>query len=234
MNKFVSIVTVTKDRPLFIQHLKHNISCLEYDKSSIEWVVVDDGKEPIFNHVKNFQNLVYTYKRNHTPLGEKRNFANSLTTGEFILYFDDDNYAFPSRIRESISLLEDHPEYDIVGSSEMFILNTRVGKVYVTGPFSNNHATLGTWAFRRSLLNQTQFLKNAKSGEEVSFTKKWTLRIGQLDKFSTSVCVDHGNNTVSKQHILADAKTFFSISEIIKDNLSRDHFRKLVQQSQLC
>ena len=49
MNRTVSIITVTKNRPRFIQHLRHNIESLDYDKDLIEWVVVDDARPPYPN-----------------------------------------------------------------------------------------------------------------------------------------------------------------------------------------
>jgi glycosyltransferase involved in cell wall biosynthesis len=230
MDKTISIVTATKNRPFFVKHLRHNIESLDYDKELIEWVIVDDGDQSAFSLVKDFPNLVYHYTTNHIPLGRKRNLANSLTSGEFIFNFDDDNYAFQNRIKKSIEFLEINPDCDLVGSSEMFVLDLEIGQAYVAGPFSNNHATLGTWAFHRSLLEKTSFLDTDLSGEEVGFTKRWTLRIGQLDKFSTSVCVDHGKNTVSKKHLLADATAFFALEEVIESDFSVNHFKALILQ----
>jgi glycosyltransferase involved in cell wall biosynthesis len=94
----VSIVTVTKDRPAFVGHLRHNIDSLDYDRELLEWVVVDDGRQPILDYVRDFPGLVYYYSKQHISLGKKRNLANSLTTGEVIFNFDDDNYAFSNRI----------------------------------------------------------------------------------------------------------------------------------------
>jgi len=233
MDKTISIVTVTKNRPLFIKHLRHNIEYLDYDKNLIEWVVVDDGEQSAFSYVSDFSNVIYNYRHKHTPLGKKRNFANSLTSGEFIFYFDDDNYAFPNRISKSIEFLADNPDCDIVGSSEMLIMDIGIGKIYVTGPFSNNHATLGTWAFHRSLLDKTKFIQTDLSGEEVGFTKEWTIRIGQIDKLTTSICVDHGKNTVSKKHLLAEATEFFALEEIIKDDFSKNYFKELIKQANI-
>jgi glycosyltransferase involved in cell wall biosynthesis len=227
MRSPVSIVTVTKDRRSFVPHLRQSIEALEYDQSLIEWVVVDDGRQPIFDLVRDFKNLRYMYSDRHLRLGRKRNLANSLVTGEFVFNFDDDNYAFPSRIRTAIDFFAENPDIPIVGSSEMFVLDTHLRKVYTTGPFARNHATLGTWAFRASLLKETQFSDEDAAQEEQEFTKGWTLPLGQLSKWHTSVCVDHGRNTVSKQHLLADAKEFLEIEAVVRSEFSRTFFRQL-------
>jgi glycosyltransferase involved in cell wall biosynthesis len=231
MNDLISIVTVTKNRPIFLEHLKHNILSLEYPQECIEWIVADNSDSPVLDCVKDFPNLVYCYNKSNTPLGAKRNFSNRLVNGKFVFYFDDDNYAFKTRITHSLDYLANHPECDIVGSSEMFILDISIGKVYVAGPFAENHASLGTWAFRRSLLERTRFSDVDSFGEELGFTQHWKLSIGQLDKEHTSVCVDHGKNTISKKHLLSDATHFFEIDTIVDDPISRTHFQRLIEIS---
>jgi glycosyltransferase involved in cell wall biosynthesis len=226
----VSIVTVTKDRPEFIEHLRHNISALDYDTDLIEWIVVDDSREPILDSLAGVSGLVYCYSEKAIPLGRKRNLANSLTKGDIIFNFDDDNYAFPSRIKVAVEFFAEHPDVLIVGSSEMFILDVEIGQIYVVGPFTRSHATLGTWAFRRCLLGATAFVDTDSSREEAGFTKGWTIPIGQLDKRGTSICVDHGRNTVSKKHLLKEATARFSLEEVIEDDFSRRYFEKLIRE----
>lgn len=233
MDKAISIVTVTKNRLSFVRHLRHNIESLDYDQSLIEWVVVDDGEQSVFDCVHGFPKLVYHYSSKHLPLGRKRNLANTLTSGEIIFNFDDDNYAFKRRIRKSLAFLEENPNFKIVGSSEMFVLDIDAGKVYVAGPFSKNHATLGTWAFHRSLLTETGFADGDCSREETAFTKGWTVRMGQLDKYDTSICVDHGKNTISKKHLLREATAMFTLDEILEDDVSRRYFEGLIGERML-
>lgn len=227
----ISIVTVTKNRPLFVQHLRHNIQALDYDQTLIEWVIVDDGEVPIFDYVFDFPNLIYLYSSTHIPLGKKRNLANKLTNGEFIFNFDDDNYAFPNRIKKAVDLLNGNPEVCIAGSTEMFILDIDLGEIYVAGPFAKNHATLGTWAFRRSLLNETAFIDSDASSEERGFTKGWTMRIGQLDKLDTSLSVDHGKNTISKKHLLDEASVFYPLNGIVHDKFSIGFYEALISEN---
>ena len=230
MSPTISIITVTKSRPRFIRHLRHNIESLDYDQSLIEWVVVDDGEDPVLEYVEDFPNVLYRHSAEHIPLGKKRNLANSLASGEFLFCFDDDNYAFPSRIRKAVNFLDENPEVCIAGSTEMFILDIDIGKIYVAGPFAKSHATLGTWAFRRSLLNETAFIDTDTAREEHGFTKEWTMRIGQMDKYHTSVSVDHGKNTISKKHLLNEATAFFPLSEIVQDKFSLEFFEKLISE----
>jgi glycosyltransferase involved in cell wall biosynthesis len=228
MEHHISIVTVTKDRPSFVGHLRSNIEGLDYDRELIEWVVVDDGTQTVFDIVRGFPNLKYVFSGEHIPLGRKRNLANSLTTGSVVFNFDDDNYAFSTRIKAALTFLDANPDCQIVGSSEMFVLDISIGKVYVSGPFAGNHATLGTWAFRRTVLDQTKFRDEDSSGEESGFTRGWKIPVAQLDKHHTSVCVDHGRNTVSKKHLLRQAPMLFEVRDVITNEFSRRYFEGLI------
>jgi glycosyltransferase involved in cell wall biosynthesis len=220
----VSIVTVTKERERFFPHLIRTIENQDIGIDNIEWVIVDEGSVPIFNYVRDLPFISYFFKPGFKALGTKRNFANHLARGDYIAYFDDDNYAFPSRLRASVNFLNTHRQFDIVGSSEMYVFDNQIKQAYITGPFGESHATLGTWCIRRRLLETTIFDDNAKSGEEVSFSRNWTIPIGQIAKENTSVCFDHGSNTISKQHLLRDATRFMPLSQIISDRYSVEFF----------
>jgi hypothetical protein len=74
------------------------------------------------------------------------------------------------------------------------------------------------------------FADSASWREEAGFTKEWTIPMGQLDKRETSVCVDHGSNTVSKKHLLREANTTFSLEDIIDDEFSRRYFQQLINK----
>ena len=44
----VSILTPTYNRRKFIPLMIHNLNGFDYNKSQLEWFVVDDGQEPLF------------------------------------------------------------------------------------------------------------------------------------------------------------------------------------------
>ena len=44
--------------------------------------------------------------------------------------------------------------------------------MYKFGPYGPNHATAGTFAFRRKLLNDTSYENNAVLAEEETFLKR--------------------------------------------------------------
>ena len=49
------------------------------------------------------------------------------------------------------------------------------------GPYGDNHATAGTFAFKRRLLDITSYEDNAALAEERHFLKEYTIPFVQLD-----------------------------------------------------
>ena len=221
----ISIVTVTRDRRRFIPHLIETITKQTIQKSELEWIILDDGNDAIGDLVRAVPYARYYYTSEKLTLGYKRNLGNYLSRGQYIFYFDDDNYAFPHRVEAGVFALLHAPKAMIVGSSDMFIYDRTLRAAYVAGPFGPNHATLGTWGVRRPLLSQTRFDDFALRGEEVTFTAEWTIPIVQVGRSNTSVCFDHGENTISKAHLAAQASELLALEDVILDPQSRDFFR---------
>jgi glycosyltransferase involved in cell wall biosynthesis len=220
----VTIVTATRDRRKFLPHLIATIEKQTFPKDELEWLVLDDGDDGVGELIERVPYARYIQSAEKILLGHKRNIGNDLARGEFIFYFDDDNYAFPHRVAVGVKALQENPDAMMIGSSDMFIYDSSLRAAYVCGPFGERHATLGTWGLRRSLLSTARFDANLKRGEEVSFTKNWSVPIIQVGRSNTSVCFDHGNNTVSKQHLIRQASKFLPLRDIIKDQDSRDFF----------
>jgi glycosyltransferase involved in cell wall biosynthesis len=220
----VTIITATRDRRRFLPHLIDTIEKQTFSKAALEWLVLDDGDDAIGDLLDGVPYARYVRPSEKLKLGHKRNIGNDLSKGEFIFFFDDDNYAFPHRLEAGVDALQENPDAMMIGSSDMFIYDSALKAAYVCGPFGKNHATLGTWGIRRSLLSKARFDETAARGEEISFTRNWSVPMVQVGRCNTSVCFDHGSNTVSKQHLLNQASQFLRLEEVIKDTYSREFF----------
>jgi len=223
----VSIVTITKDRRKFIPHLINSVAAQTWPKDDLEWVIVDDGEDKIQDLVQDIPYVNYRYVEGPLALGRKYNTANALARGEYIFYFDDDDYSFPARITIGVQHLDRFPQAMIVGSTGMYIYDSDLKKIYVCGPYHPNHATSGTWGFRRSLLSHTRYDDTITRTTEVNFTNNWAVPIQQVGRNNTIVATDHGGNNVSKKHLIKKAKKFYEPEEIIPDQASCDFLRTL-------
>jgi len=88
------------------------------------------------------------------------------------------------------------------GSSEIYIYFKHIQKMYQFGPYMPNHATAGTFAFRRELLNESSYQDEAAIAEERAFLKNYTVPMVQLDPLKTILVFSHIHNTYDKKKLL--------------------------------
>lgn len=135
-------------------------------------------------------------------LGAKRNLMHEKTKGSIIVYMDDDDYYPPDRVKHAVETLLKNPESLCAGSSELYLYFKHIGKMYQSGPFGPTHATAGTFAFKRELLNYTCYDEEACLGEERAFLKNYTIPFVQLDPMKTILVFSHNHNTFDKKNML--------------------------------
>jgi glycosyltransferase involved in cell wall biosynthesis len=205
MHPKVTISTITANRRRFFPHTIRNVLTQLGQGLDLEWIIVEDGDESVKDLVSHLDFVRYTRISGKNSVALKRNFANDMSLGDYILYFDDDNFAFPHRTVVSVNELV-RSNLAMAGSSDMLILDGRNWEIFQVGPFSDMHATLGTWCVRREILARTRFRDTDLKGEEVAFTGNWSIPILQLGALNTSISFSHGQNTVPK-HDLKEAWT---------------------------
>jgi len=173
----------------------------------LEWVIVDDGTDPIEDLVTaaapTFPFPVrYVRVDEKMTLGRKRNFMHDQCSGDILVYVDDDDYYPPTRVAHAVETLLRNPEALCAGSSEMHIYFPDIQKMYRFGPYGPNHATAATFAFRRALLDQTRYDDTYSVAEEREFLKGYTIPFVQLDSMQTILVVSHNHNSFDKRTLL--------------------------------
>lgn len=201
---FVSICTPTFNRRPFIPIMLECFRNQTYPKNRMEWIIVDDGTDKISDIIRNanIPQIKYIELSTKMTLGEKRNFMHKQTKGSIIVYMDDDDYYPPERVEHAVERLNSNPAALCAGSSEMYIYFKHIQKMYQSGPFSANHATAGTFAFKAELLKQTQYENTAALAEEKAFLKDYTVPFVQLDPMKTILVFSHNHNTFDKRKLL--------------------------------
>lgn len=201
---FVSVCTPTFNRRPFIETMFQCFRNQTYAKSRIEWIIVDDGTDKIGDLVakSNIPQIQYFPIDNKMNLGAKRNYMHEKAKGSIIVYMDDDDYYPPERISHAVEMLQQNPKAMCAGASELYIFFKHINKMIQCGPYGPNHATAGTFAFRRELLMQTQYDADASLAEEKSFLKNYTIPFVQLDPMKTILVFSHEHNTFDKRKLL--------------------------------
>jgi hypothetical protein len=157
-------------------------------------------------------------------LGAKRNLMHQYATGSIIVYMDDDDYYPPERISHSVEKLTQNSEALCAGSSEIYIYFKGMDKMIQCGPYGPNHATAGTFAFKKELLEQTKYEDNAALAEERAFLKDYTIPFVQLDPLKTILVFSHEHNTFDKRKMFdqkQDPKYFKESGKVVTNFIRR-------------
>jgi glycosyltransferase involved in cell wall biosynthesis len=133
----VSVCTPTFNRRPFIPAMLQCFAHQTYPRDRMEWVIIDDGTDPIEDLVSQHPCIKYFRLEEKISLGKKRNMMHEKARGDIIVYMDDDDYYPPERVSHAVDTLLDHRNrktgIKLAGSSEMCIYfkseNLRTGEL---------------------------------------------------------------------------------------------------------
>jgi len=200
----VSICTPTFNRRPFIPIMFECFRNQDYPKSRMEWIIVDDGTDKIKDLIESsdITQIRYFEVNEKMSLGAKRNYMHEHAKGDIIVYMDDDDYYPPDRVSHAVERLESNPNALCAGASEIYIFFKHIQKMIQCGPYGPNHATAGTFAFRKELLKLTRYEDHAAVAEERAFLKEYTIPFVQLDPMKAILVFSHEHNTFDKRKML--------------------------------
>jgi glycosyltransferase involved in cell wall biosynthesis len=178
---------------------------------------------------------------------------------KIIIPMDDDDVMMSERISHSVETLEKNPQALCAGSSEMFLYFKHIKKLYKFGPYMvspedktrhetmhqfrnrigadlndyipipTQHATNGTFAYRRELINLTRYNETACLAEEKEFLKGYTIPMVQLNPFKCILCISHEHNTFDKRKLLENLNPMF----VNESNRDINSFFKLPKEQHI-
>jgi len=201
---FVSVCTPTYNRRVFIPNLIKCFLAQDYPRELMEWIVIDDGEDSVEDLFKDVPCVKYFRYEDKIKLGRKRNLMHEKSTGEILVYMDDDDYYPPNRVSHAVNRLRSRPEALAAGSSIVYIYFNDLDKVYKFGPYGPQHATAGTFAFKRKLLEQTRYDDDAEIAEEKAFLKNYNIPLVQLNPDKAILFFAHQFNTFDKRKLLVN------------------------------
>lgn len=221
---FVSICTPTFNRRPFIPYM---IKCFEhqtYPKDKMEWIIIDDGTDKIEDMVSHIPQVKYFKYEDKMLLGRKRNLMHEKSSGEILVYMDDDDYYPPDRVMHAVESLQKNTRVLAAGSSKVFVYFKHIQKMYQFGPYGPNHATAATFAFKRELLKQTSYNDNETLAEEKHFLKNYTIPFVQLNPMKSILVFSHNQNSFDKKILLQNVgndpnihETTITVDDFVKE-----------------
>ena len=228
---FISVLTPTYNRRMFIPI---SIACFKaqtYPMDRIEWIILDDGSDPVEDlfAASGLTNVRYYREDKKLPIGAKRNKINELARGEICVCWDDDDYYPPDRIRHAVQKLQGNRRAPVAGSSEVFLYFSDRDEIWAVGPYNPNHATNGTMAYWRTYFGPHRYDDTAEKAEERQFMDDWKTPVTQIRPEECMLVLCHPYNTFDKRKMLETKnptlrKQSIKMRTLVKDKMIRDFY----------
>jgi glycosyltransferase involved in cell wall biosynthesis len=218
---FVSVLTPTYNRSKFIPYLKKCFLHQEYPQEKMEWIIIDDGSEPVGELFEDMSNVKYVFLDEKINIGQKRNMCNELAKGDIMVCFDDDDYYPPTRVSSAVKALY-NTEYELAGGSEIYMYYSDIKEIYKLGPYGPNHCTNGTMAYTRKYAETHKYDEFVTHAEESSFLEGYKNPCYQIKAEDIMLVMSHTMNTFDKRKMRNGNNKFVSrskkkIEDFIKD-----------------
>lgn len=186
----VSCVMPTANRPTFARAAMESFRAQTYPYR--EMVIVDDGRRRSFLMAPD--GVRYTVAH-ALDLGSKRNLCCSLTRGEIVVTWDDDDIYAPNRIEKQVAELL-RSRADVVGSKDLDFQHQQTGEIYRYTGFEPMDCPGVTLVYRREYWRQNAF-KRATMGEERAFLAQAyrTKKLHLMDVSGLITATIHPGNT---------------------------------------
>ena len=233
---FVSICTPTFNRRPFWPMCIKNFLNQDYPADKMEWIIIDDGTDQIEDLVKDIPQVKYFKYDTKMPLGKKRNIMHEKSSGDILVYMDDDDYYPKERVSHAVNMLISHPNALCAGASEIYIWFKHIQKMWQFGPYSANHATAGTFAFKRELLKEHSYEEHAALAEEKAFLKNYSVPFVQLEPKKTILVFSHIHNTFDKKKLLENGQNQFqkesnrTVDEFVKEEEMKEFYMNTIDK----
>ncbi len=204
---FVSLLTPTFNRRRFIGQLATYILAQTYPLARMEWVVLDDGTDPVEDVLAPYSSRIAIQYIRVSPeegklnVGAKRNRLHKAARGDICVCMDDDDYYPPERVAHAVTTLRSQKAAELVGASRNHMYFTDDGSIWSVGPYARNHATFGTMAYTRRYALAHPCDETKLNAEEVEFTRQYTEPLVQLNPMKTMLVLCHTENTFSKNNL---------------------------------
>jgi hypothetical protein len=128
------VITITRDRRPFIPLVKYGLIAQTYPAEKIEWVVVDDGDDPIKDLVSDVPNVVYVLTDKKMTIGEKRNLAVSRASHDILVTMDDDDVYPSNSLLSRVANMLAEPKKECLFSTVIPCYNIHETKSFMNVP----------------------------------------------------------------------------------------------------
>ena len=204
----VSILMPTYNRRKFLSLIMYNLKKMDYDKSKLEWCILDDGKKPLFENTEKLNEIKkelhpmkikYVYNKVKKHIGVKRNLLVKQAKNKIYIMMDDDDIYFPSYIKHSIDTLKGS-KIGLVGSNHMLFVysthNYNMAKIECSAKRQIHEATM---CFTKKYFNSMPGFSKNSLGEGANMIDHNEKNANYTDITNCMACFCHEGNSFNKE-----------------------------------
>jgi len=210
----VSICMPTYNRNEFLPLMIMNLKGFIYpDKSLLEWVIDDDGTEPLFRSklvmdevAKQIHPITINYKYNKVrrSIGVKRNAMVKQANYKTLAMMDSDDIYMPSYIQYSIDMMK-RGQHSLVGSNQMLFLYPKFDmKITAIRCGSKRQIHEATMVFTKKHFQAMGGFDKNSQGEGAKMIDFNDKKCGLTDIQLCMICICHKDNTINKDKFIKE------------------------------
>jgi hypothetical protein len=224
----VSIITLTKDRRPFIALAKYCYLLQTYPEDKMEWVIVDDGDDPIEDTLIGIPNVTYIKCDPGMTISAKRNLGVQKAAYDILVHADDDDVYPENTVLHRVAMMMKEPArecafcttipcYDITKYSSFMNVPPMILPM-------SERVSEATLIYTRKFWEENKFDETVKVGEGDAFIRGREQMCRELSPQEVIVSLIHPKNTSSRKlpdfkepngcHYGFNEKLFALVSEI--------------------
>lgn len=236
----VSIVTITYNRKKFFEIAINNYLSFMYDRSKIEWIIVDDSEkkeDQLFDLVdpllQQGHNIKYVVLNQHTNVGKKRNIGCEIARGDFIIMMDDDDIYFSDSILSKVISLTTHDK-QICFSRPLAVLDVKNMSSYIIEGFQDV-AEASLCMTKKYWNDVKKFDDTAKNGEGKNIIAGHENLALELPYYFNFICIQHNTNLTGRMRqirYMVGMRNALKIQKMQTIKTQRNYFKDLNKKTQ--
>jgi hypothetical protein len=202
----ISVITLTYNRPKFIENACINLLSSDYPRDKIEWVVVDDSDSTqspsnrILQFAEKFSPGIVTYVPliKKKSIGYKRNLAIERAKHNILVMMDDDDHYPTTSFRRRVAyLLKARKRYECAACTTIAMYSLTKGTSAVNVPpytlSLGERCSEASMVFTRNFWNRRKF-DEVDIAEADSFIKGREDQVAEMPPQQLIVALNHGQN----------------------------------------
>jgi hypothetical protein len=199
----ISIITLTKDRRAFMPLAKYCYLLQTYPEDKLEWVIVDDGDDPIEDTLIGIPNVTYVKCEPGMTIAAKRNLAVEKAMYDVIVVADDDDVYPENTVLHRVAMMLKAPAKECAFCTTIPCYDiTRYSSFMNIPPITlemSERVSEATLVFTRKFWEENKFDESVRVGEGGAFIRGREQMCRELSPQEVIVSLVHPQNTSSRK-----------------------------------